>query len=247
MNLPEIIQLETTESTNDDVVNLARNGAPHMSCVCADFQTKGRGRRGNSWEAPAGANLLFSILLRLDCDPIRWHRVPQIAGMELIHTVESAFSPCNDITMKWPNDLYYCDMKWSGVLAESKFENEPFVVLGIGMNCFGDGSNYPELVRNQVTTLEQIFDVSGFDRFELLKSFLTRLAGSIDLFLNDFVPVVEFCRRRDHLFDRKISVEVEGRERRGTGVGISPEGHLMIRELNGDLLTIQSGSVNEII
>jgi len=223
MELPDIVYLETTESTNDDVVNLARNGAPHLSCVCADFQTKGRGRRGNSWEAPAGSNLLFSILLRLDCDPILWHRVPQIAGMELIHTVENSFSSCGDIKMKWPNDLYYCDMKWSGILAESKLEKDPFVVLGVGVNCHGNATDYPESVQNQVTTLEQIFDKSAFDRREILKTFRSRLAVSINQFLPDFAPVVEFCSRRDYLSGRRLTVQVDGENRQGVGVGIGIE------------------------
>lgn len=247
MELPEIVYLESTESTNDDVVSLARKGAPHLSCVCADFQSNGRGRRGNSWVAPAGSNLLFSILLRLDCDPLLWHRVPQIAGMALINTVENQYSKCEDIKLKWPNDLYYCDMKWSGILAESKLEKNPFMILGVGVNCLGNSSNYPPDLQNQVTTLEQIFAQSEINRLQLLKSFRDQLAISIDSFLIDFAPVVEFCNRRDYLIDRRITVQSEGQEKQGIGVGVNAEGHLMIRQSDGELLAVQSGTVSEIL
>jgi BirA family biotin operon repressor/biotin-[acetyl-CoA-carboxylase] ligase len=57
-------RVASTGSTNDDLVREARDGAPHRSVLVADHQTAGRGRLARTWEAPPGANLLVSILLR---------------------------------------------------------------------------------------------------------------------------------------------------------------------------------------
>ena len=34
-----------------------------LTTITADFQTSGRGQRGNSWESEAGQNLMFSFVL----------------------------------------------------------------------------------------------------------------------------------------------------------------------------------------
>jgi BirA family biotin operon repressor/biotin-[acetyl-CoA-carboxylase] ligase len=51
-------------STNDLARVLAGAGYPHGTAVVADHQSAGRGRQGRRWEAPAGAALLCSVLLR---------------------------------------------------------------------------------------------------------------------------------------------------------------------------------------
>ena len=59
-----IIRLEETESTNSYLKQLLRE--KHLeegSIVVADYQTGGRGQRGNSWISAKGKNLLFSLLI----------------------------------------------------------------------------------------------------------------------------------------------------------------------------------------
>ena len=61
--------LETVDSTNSFCRRLALEGAPDGTAVLADCQTAGRGRRGRSFQSPAGKGLFFSILWRPDCAP----------------------------------------------------------------------------------------------------------------------------------------------------------------------------------
>ena len=60
----EVYFYEKTGSTNIDAKRLAEGGALHGTIVVAEEQTDGRGRRGRSWQAPAGSNIYFSIVLR---------------------------------------------------------------------------------------------------------------------------------------------------------------------------------------
>ena len=60
----EIIVLDETTSTNDVVLQMANGGACEGLIIFAEYQTAGRGQRGNVWESPAGKGLLCSILLR---------------------------------------------------------------------------------------------------------------------------------------------------------------------------------------
>src|SRR5438105_13270043 len=63
----EIIVLEQTGSTNDAVLEMARDSKEGL-VLFAEQQTAGRGQRGNRWESPARKGLWFSILLRPKID-----------------------------------------------------------------------------------------------------------------------------------------------------------------------------------
>src|ERR1043166_6355538 len=60
----EIVVLEQAGSTNDTILQLAHTNSKEGLVVFAEYQTAGRGQRGNRWESTAGKGLWFSILLR---------------------------------------------------------------------------------------------------------------------------------------------------------------------------------------
>ena len=69
----DVRRFDSIDSTNRYLLDEARAGAPEGVVAVADHQTAGRGRLGRSWEAPPGANLLLSVLLRPDLDPADRH------------------------------------------------------------------------------------------------------------------------------------------------------------------------------
>ena len=59
-----LIRIHETNSTNNYLQALCRQQQiEEFTTVVTDFQTAGRGQRGNSWEAAPGKNLLFSFVL----------------------------------------------------------------------------------------------------------------------------------------------------------------------------------------
>ena len=70
-----MIHLNETDSTNRYLQQLCQeagnNKVEEFTTVCADYQTAGKGQRGNSWEAAKGANLLFSFVCYPTFVPIR--------------------------------------------------------------------------------------------------------------------------------------------------------------------------------
>ncbi len=140
---------EETGSTNADLVRLARFGEADRVVLAADHQTAGRGRLDRKWEAPAGVNLLFSMLLRNP--PANRHEVTQrvaLAAQEACAEVAGAI-----VELKWPNDLLIDGKKLAGVLAEAgESEYGPFVVVGVGLNVGwapSDGAKLGELCSRQ--------------------------------------------------------------------------------------------------
>ena len=60
--------LNVIDSTNK-YLNTSANIKPHASVVIANIQTKGKGRRGRSWQASVGESLSMSILWKFDMEP----------------------------------------------------------------------------------------------------------------------------------------------------------------------------------
>ena len=131
----QIIHIPQTESTNQTLRLLSDAGnLPDKSMVWTDFQTKGRGQAGNSWESEPGMNLLCSILYSPALLPAnRSFTVLEIAALSVKYTLDR-YVP--DISIKWPNDIYFKQQKISGILIENEIVEGRIIrsIIGIGIN-----------------------------------------------------------------------------------------------------------------
>ena len=117
-NLPMLIHISETSSTNTYMHELLeREKVPEGSCVWADFQTAGRGQIGNVWESEAGKNLTFSIVIYPNFLPA--NRQFLISELSAYSVKELLDKYTSDITVKWPNDVYWKDRKICGMLIEN--------------------------------------------------------------------------------------------------------------------------------
>ena len=98
--------LATTGSTNDDLLEAGRAGAPDRVALVTDYQSAGRGRLDRTWVAPDGANLLVSLLLRnVPRFPHALTHAVALAAAAASETVVSAAGGKVKVDVKWPNDL----------------------------------------------------------------------------------------------------------------------------------------------
>ena len=113
--------VDVTGSTNDDLLEAGKQGAPHGTGLAARAQTAGRGRRGHKWDSTAG-NLLLSIVLRPCVNPAKY------SGLAAV------------------SDLVARGRKPGGILVEAARDNEgkPFAVCGIGVNVNYVPSEVPD-------------------------------------------------------------------------------------------------------
>lgn len=126
--------VEVTGSTNDDLLEAGKQGAPHGTGLAARAQTAGRGRRGHKWDSTVG-NLLLSIVLRPCVNPAKYSGLAAVSGLAVLETLKKQ-GLANEIGLKWPNDLVARGRKLGGILVEAARDNEgkPFAVCGIGVN-----------------------------------------------------------------------------------------------------------------
>lgn len=126
--------VDVTGSTNDDLLEAGKHGAPHGTGLAARAQTAGRGRRGHKWDSTAG-NLLLSIVLRPRVDPAKYSGLAAVSGLAVLEALKKQ-DLATEIGLKWPNDLVARGRKLGGILVEAARDNKgkPFAVCGIGVN-----------------------------------------------------------------------------------------------------------------
>ena len=126
------IHLDKTDSTNNYLKSC--DATEDAVIVWTDFQTAGRGQRGNSWESEAGSNLLFSILIH----PTHIKPSEQFCLSEAIAlSIQSVLGRYADgVKIKWPNDIYVGDRKICGVLVENSILGSVIEdsIIGCGVN-----------------------------------------------------------------------------------------------------------------
>lgn len=165
--VPEIIHISETNSTNNYLKELLQTqNVDEGTVVWADFQSAGKGQRGNGWESEAGKNILFSIVL-----------FPGFikAGEQFIlsQIVSLAVANClqeytEGISIKWPNDIYWNEKKICGILLENTIleDNIGHSVAGIGINI--NQENFRSEAPNPVS-LKQITN-RDYNLEEILKT-----------------------------------------------------------------------------
>lgn len=126
------IHFESIDSTN---TYLKQNyqSLDNMTFVSADYQTQGRGRLNRNWKSENGSNLLFSLLIKENELIEKFKSISVISAFSLIQVLEKY--NINNLSIKWPNDVYINDSKVCGILLEAvTVEKIECLVIGIGLN-----------------------------------------------------------------------------------------------------------------
>ena len=169
-----LVALNETDSTNrylSQRCNDRQEAVAEFTTVTAEFQTAGKGQRGNSWEAEEGKNLLFSfVLYPTFLEARRQFILSQIVSLAIKEEL-SRWS--DEFTIKWPNDIYWRNKKICGILIENDLSGHCIgrSISGIGINInqetFHSDAPNPVSLR-QITGKEH-------DRYEILARILKRV------------------------------------------------------------------------
>jgi len=250
----DVRRFASIDSTNRYLLDEARAGAPEGVVAVADHQTAGRGRLGRSWEAPPGANLLVSVLLRPDLGPDDRHLATTAVALAAVDAVSDTTGTA--LAVKWPNDLVDGQgRKLAGVLAESDLAPAaagglaPPVVVGIGVNVAWPGADEdlpPDLVGRAVSL--RMLGGRPVDRDTLLTALLARLGGPDGRAAALGTAEGRAGLARDLLaacstVGTRVRVDLADGSFEGTATGITPEGHLLVATDGDGTRTVVAGDV----
>ncbi|MEZ5100470.1 MAG: biotin--[acetyl-CoA-carboxylase] ligase [Thermoleophilia bacterium] len=206
---------------------------PEGAVAVAEAQTQGRGRLGRTWEAPAGAALLCSVLLRPPAGR-RLGELSLVGGLATARAVDHVARVRSGI--KWPNDVLLDGAKVAGVLAEGR---NGAVVLGIGVNVGQAAADLPADARTRPGSLLTATGLEH-DRASVLARLLVELEAGYETWLADGLePLVPELAARDVL----LGVEVQLGDAVGRAAGIAPDGRLILL-VGSETRLVESGEVS---
>ena len=128
----KIKKYKKVKSTNDIALRLIKKKYSEPTLIISEKQTNGRGRAGKKWISKRG-NIFLSLFFKFNQRKINFKQFA-ILNAFLVKKVISKIISTN-VTVKWPNDLFYKKKKFCGILQEViKFENFDYLIVGIGLN-----------------------------------------------------------------------------------------------------------------
>lgn len=134
-------RLQTVHSTNSFLRELNGGDASFdMELATTEFQTAGRGQKGNSWESEQSKNLLFSILLHpVYVQPSKQFCISEAIALAVVKSLKEIVADelvAKDFSVKWPNDIYWKNKKIAGILIENELFGSTIrdCIVGVGIN-----------------------------------------------------------------------------------------------------------------
>jgi BirA family biotin operon repressor/biotin-[acetyl-CoA-carboxylase] ligase len=221
-------------STNDRAVE--RSEEADLRCPClilAARQSAGRGRSANSWWSAPGA-LTFSLVLEPRRIGLATESFPQVAlaaGLAVCEVIERTL-PGQPVGLKWPNDVFLCGKKVSGILLEAPGIDSGRLIAGIGVNVNNSLTAAPDELRR---TAISMIDVAGqpLDRTDVLIALLERLDLWLRALAANASQVFDRWRAYCVLTGKRVSLRVGARDVEGRCDGIDDSGRLIIATSEG--------------
>lgn len=242
LGLP-LYHFEDIDSTNLEARRRAEAGAPHGACLVAEHQSAGRGRLDRRWSAPAGACLLFSLLLRPGLGLGEVFGLTNLMALAACRALEGLCGLAPAI--KWPNDVHLDGRKLAGVLTEftARAERVDYVVVGVGLNVNltpADLAALPAPANSLLAAFGR-----AWDRAEVLAAILRECrALYADLMAGRRAELTAQYNQRFWLAGRRVQVRDGEAIRTGVARGVAADGALMLEETPGVVSAIRHGDVS---
>ncbi|MGQ9927356.1 MAG: biotin--[acetyl-CoA-carboxylase] ligase [Chloroflexaceae bacterium] len=238
---------------------------PGPLLITAEVQTRGRGRLGRRWEAPAGTALLTSLALRPSwLPPERGVTLVWMVAVALCEAIE-ALTPLRP-ALKWPNDVLLPFgaaarepetpdeargapgthpgwAKTAGILLELGMgaRGLDWAIIGCGVNV--SAAPPPGSSRYPATSVVAAAG-APVARLDLLRAFLRRLDHwYVRLGAGDQAALFAAWRNRLQTLGQEVRVETPGGPVTGRAEDVDETGALHVRDGAGTLHVIATGDV----
>jgi len=235
------IHFSSIHSTNSWAKeNSALLDSEKITCITADEQTAGRGTFAKKWHSPRHVNIYLTLHFACPKDNPYLANMGQILAISCCrHLHAMGFAP----QIKWPNDLFLEDKKFSGILCEMiSSKTHSIIILGIGLNV-----NMTEEATCQIDQpATSLMQVSGkmYEIENILHPILSYFVDDLDLLLEKgFSP---FAAQYNNLLRHKgssLQVRDGSHMREGICQGVSPKGALLLTQPSGEEIPVFSGRI----
>lgn len=222
--------VESTGSTNADLLARAGESDADHVVLLAETQEQGRGRHGRTWINPPRAQIAMSLLVRLGgIEPAALGWLPLLTGVAVVDALRATAGV--DANLKWPNDVLIDGRKVAGILAEvASGGGAPAVVVGVGVNV---SLTEAELPVPHATSLT-LAGAKVTDRAELVRSLLAEFARRFTAWRDagwDTTDLIGAYRDRCATLGASVRAELPGGQTiEGIAADVDTAGRLRIGE-----------------
>lgn len=230
------------DSTSSELARHATTSTSPRACL-AEIQTRGRGRRGRTWQAPLAGGIALSFLRGFDVGMAELSGLSLVAGIAVLRAFGD--SGISGAALKWPNDVVADGRKLGGILVELGGDalGPCHAIVGIGINL--------RMPRGTTASIDQPWtDLAALtegnvpSRNVLAGRVLARLAEALDTFSTEgFAAFERDYAANDALRGREILVSNVGEPFAAIADGVTSRGALRILR-EGVVREVDSGEVS---
>lgn len=224
-----LLHHQELDSTNEEAQNqLSKTQPAEGTVILTDYQKAGKGQMGQTWTSPAGENLTLSVILYPTFLPANQQFLLSQLTALAIRDFIAGLLP-QEVTIKWPNDIFVAERKICGTLIQNAITGKTLLhaILGMGINI-NTRSFPPEVARATSLALE-----SGrtYDLMELLPDLFQRLEQRyLELKRGKYTDIRReyqqhlYRLQEDHLYQRADGTTFTGRL-----LGVNEQGQALIQ------------------
>lgn len=230
------IHFESIDSTNTYLKQNYKN-LENFTFVSASNQTQGKGRNKRTWEGNEN-NLLFSLLIK---DPKYFdyiNSISIISAYSIIQVLEEY--KINNLSIKWPNDIFVENKKICGILLEATTQNNiECVIVGVGINVNQTEFNFEAI--HEPTSLKNILG-KNIDIDELKNKIYNTLIDNLNKLINGY-DFYEDINKYDYLKNSEAYALIHNQKKLVKVRGINYDYSLSV--IDGETeLNINSGEIS---
>lgn len=231
-----ILVYDEIDSTNDEAKRLITEKGFNSALLVADYQSKGRGRTGHTFASPERTGIYMSLLFTPDSLEGAEHATTK-ACVAVLKSIEQLYGI--SASVKWVNDIYYCDRKICGILTEAVTSgiNKGSLVIGIGIN----------FLENELPA--EIRDIAGFlpakdnvTRNILIAKIVSNLYPELKNMKD--TSYIEYYKESSLLTGKYITYHEGGILKSGQVEGIDDDAGLIVLLPDGQRTILRNGEVN---
>ena len=239
----ELLYFDVIDSTNLEAKRRAEEGAPEGLLIVADKQVAGRGRRGRSWESPAGANIFMTLLLRPSYSADCVSMVTLVMALSVAQAIEEVSKL--PVRIKWPNDIVVNKKKVVGILTELTMEADyvQYMVSGVGINV--NQTSFPEEISATASSL-YLEKGQKVNRALLVQKSMEHFDENYEIFCrtDDMTGLIGLYNTL--LVNKEVTVRVldPRGEYEVIAHGINEKGELIVEKEDGSVENVYAGEVS---
>ncbi len=215
--------LAEVDSTNRYAKGIKGEPSRGLFIIQADRQTSGRGRRDNVFFSDHSGGLWVSIMAPVK-DLLNHFEHNRAIALSICETLKENF-PADNVTIKWPNDIYWKDRKIAGILLETIPSKQTCLIIGFGVNI---NIAHDEFPYNLQETATSVFIETG------IHSSLSSLLVQILKKYNQYISLDQAHVHKKYLaylYNLGYLAMVDGTE--GVFRGVESDGRIVLDTIDG--------------